>query len=112
MKKSYKFDTTLGIIKAECASIKDKEYAEHMKLERIELPNGTPELVFEASKIVVDLSLSPLKQFAEKEICLYSEDNTVKVTEVLFFDDSSINLLIPFDEFEKFFFDYKRVVFN
>lgn len=112
MKKSYKFDTTLGIIKAECAAIKASDLDEHDKLKEMELPNGTPSLIFEASKIIIDLNMSPVKQIIENEIPLYSEDNIVKITEVLFFDDSSINLLIPFDEFEKFFFDYKRVVFN
>ena len=112
MKKSYKFDTVLGIIKAECAGIRASDLDEHDKLEKMDLPNGTPNLVFESSKVIIDLSMSPIKQAVENEIALYSEDNMVKVTEIMFLDDSTINLLIPFDEFEKFFFDYKRVVFS
>ena len=112
MKKSYKFDTTLGIIKAECAAIKGSELDEHEKFQEMELPNYSPSLVFEASKIVIDLSHTPISYFSENEVCLFEEENVVKTTQLLFFDGDSLQMLIPFDEFEKFYIDYKRIKFE
>ena len=112
MKKSYKFDVTLGIVKAECASVKKADWDEHNKLQEMDLPKGTPSLVYEPIPIIFDFSVNPLVQMTEEEIPLFSEENVVKVTEVVLITGESIYFLIPFNEFEKFFVDYKRIKFE
>lgn len=110
MKKNYSFDTTLGIIKGECASVRSSDLTEHEKMQEMDLPNGVPSLVFEPAKTIIDISQNPLIQITENELSIFQEDNIVKLTELTFFDNSVVRMLIPFEEFEKFFIEYKRAI--
>jgi len=112
MKKSYKFDVTLGIIDCQCASVKKAEWDEHEAHLKMDLPNGVPSLIYESSPIIFDFSVNPLVQIMEEEIPLYSDDNIVKITEVVLITGESLYLLIPFEDFKKFFIDYKRIKFE
>jgi hypothetical protein len=112
MKKSYKFDTGIGIFKGECASVKRTDLQEYEKLQEMELPNGTPSLVYEPAAVILDFSVNPIIQITEDEIPLYSEDSMVKVTEVLLISGEALYLLVPFEDFEKFFIEYKRIKFE
>lgn len=107
--KNFEYDINLGVIKTKITGIKSSELEENQKLQEMELPNGTPSLVFESLDAVLDLSLMPIIQFTENEISLYTEDNVVPCTELIFIDGNTASILVPFKDFEKFYFEYKRV---